>query len=526
MLGSLHIDAEDEPRRGASRANSVRFDETALHGHFAHASRSSSDFFPIRTGSGLGSHPMTERSSSHKSEGKQGVGGPSNNSTRLNSLGLDVRQPVLSNSTPIGPPPGFFLLGPLPSIIRCWLDTNFSNDTLLYAVICTGSYKSVLSSQLAQRLGLEKQATSAGGDPKVKLQVYLPEATFQHSSARSTSPTPQLPQLTIEFHVQHIPEEPASIQIFIGSDVLRAKNADILMSQDRMTIFDDDRNKLAIPLIRPEHASMYQNLLTVSRPADFPGRGLEVGIPRETPDNPPPIGEAQIEALVKQPVGDPNDGMPPPSDVFSPLAASAKQPSIIGDGRKATTAGHENGRSTTAAAVSSDNNGVDSGSSANGITPDTPTKADTMWGSWRRDSTPNARADPTFSSIASTSGYQRAGRGRGMKVLKPARSNASSRTISAAVTTGLVSSPDVGAVRPLENGNGARGTHSTAASEASDSVLPSPGLAKKPFSSAAEAKSPVQPAGTKPRGANPIGGASAFGWLNAAGVKQPVSSPE
>ncbi|MCJ1400957.1 hypothetical protein MMC11_004168 [Xylographa trunciseda] len=521
LLGSLHLDTEDEPRRGASRANSVRFDESALHGHFGHGSRSSSDFFPLRTGSGLGGHPMTERSSSHKSEGRQSATSLSNPISRLNSLAYEGRHPTLASVTQIGPPPGLFHLGPLPSIIRCWLNTTFSNDSLLYAAICTGSYKSVIASSMVYSLGLGGQVTKIDGKPRIKIQVYLPEATIQQVSSRSGSPAPQLPTMTVEFFVQDMPEKDASIKIFIGSDVLRTRNGDILFSQDRLTIFDDDRNKLAVPLVRPENSEIFHNLLTINNmptstisasTADSASYPFSVATIGTQEDNTAPFIDGEIPL---QPVDQVDlTAIQTSSAVYSPVATSMKQPSVIGEGRTSLMK-PQNGRSESPAQSESHTNDYDS--VADGTTPDTPTKGETSstWGSWRRDSTQSARPDSSFSSVASNSGYQRAGRGRGMKILKPARSTAPSRSIS---TTQATLGPDITNSRTSENGG--RPSHQST-SETSENQRPVP--SPRTFSN--EAKPPLQPLTNKPRSANPIGGASAFGWLNSSQQKQP-SAPE
>ncbi|MCJ1385723.1 hypothetical protein MMC17_008846 [Xylographa soralifera] len=521
LLGSLHLDTEDEPRRGASRANSVRFDESALHGHFGHGSRSSSDFFPLRTGSGLGGLPMTERSSSHKSEGRQSAASLSNPISRLNSLAYEGRHPTLIPVTPIGPPPGLFHLGPLPSIIRCWLNTNFSNDSLLYAAICTGSYRSVLANSMVHNLGLGDQVTKIDGEAKIKIQVYLPEATIQQASSRSVSPAPQLPTMTIEFFVQDMPEKDASIKIFIGSDVLRTRNGDILFSQDRLTIFDDDRSKLAVPLVRPENSEIFHNLLTISSvpistisgsiadTASYPFQVVPNGLQE---NNTVPFDARDTPVQLVDPVNPKANQAS--SAVYSPIVTSMKQPSVIGEGRSSLMK-QQNGRSESPAQSESHTNDYDS--IADGTTPDTPTKGETssMWGSWRRDSTQSVRPDSSFSSVASNTGYQRAGRGRGMKILKPARSTAPSRSTS---TTQASLGPDGVTGRSPENGG--RVNHQST-SEMSENQRPGPPA--RTFSN--EAKSPLQPLTNKPRSANPIGGASAFGWLNSSQQKQP-SAPE
>ena len=111
-----------------SRANRVRFDESAIHGYYGQ-NRSSSEL-PLRTGSGMDSHTLTEGSLSHRSDGRLSSSGHSHHSARTNSLGLEGSKLIPSASgspSNITALPGLFLLGPLPCIIRCWLTTSFSN---------------------------------------------------------------------------------------------------------------------------------------------------------------------------------------------------------------------------------------------------------------------------------------------------------------------------------------------------------------------------------------------------------------
>ncbi|KAL9135083.1 MAG: hypothetical protein Q9175_003735 [Cornicularia normoerica] len=501
MLGSLHLDTEDEPRRGAaSRANSVRFDESALHGHFGQGSRSSTDLLPMRTGSAFGSHPMTERSSSHKSDGRQS----STHSARASSFGFETR-PLSAAVAPfvsLGPPPGLFILGPVPSIIRCWLDTNFSNESLLYASVCTGSYKSILDLNLINRLGYQDQITvDREGQKMIKLAVYLPEATIQQSSSRSTSPAPSLPTLTTSFVVQDLQCKTEAIQIFLGCDLLRTRNADVHFSLDRLTLFDDDRNKLSVPLVRPENATVFQNLQTtiasetslesplanVSGPASeiFKTNGKtkepHVELSLAKPDNQPEETKTQTST----------NAMPPPA---------APSPSVIGEGRK-RMADHGNSESTSSVLVNTDVK--DSESLTNGTTPDTPTRSESsnVWGSWRRDSTQGTRADP-LAAGSSNSSYQRTGRGRGMKVLRPARLNTSRAISTQQQPVGFDAAPSRfgESSKPENNEN------------------QSPATDQRSFSG--DARGHLQPSTNKPRSSNPIGGASAFGWLNSSQQKQ------
>ncbi len=246
LLGSLQLETDEEPvRRGASRANSVRFDVSALQGsNWASAPRVSGDFAPIRPGSGLGSHPMTERSLSHKSDGRHSSTGHSVHSAhsasgRTSSLGLDTNFMIggQDDDSPLDtpdPPPGLFILGSVPSIIRCWLTNNFSHNALLYAAVCTGSQRSILDFSLVKELGLTGQIQKdVTGRHLIRLPVFLPEAVVTQPSSRSNSPAPQLPTLSADFEIAGLSvrgnsDRKKCIRIFIGSDTLRAHNADVL----------------------------------------------------------------------------------------------------------------------------------------------------------------------------------------------------------------------------------------------------------------------------------------------------------
>ncbi|KAL8990482.1 MAG: hypothetical protein Q9177_000876 [Variospora cf. flavescens] len=516
LLQGLQLDSEDEPRRGASRANSVRFDESALHGQFGHNSRSSTDFLPLRTGSGLGGHALTERSSSHKSDGRQSSAGQSTHSARASSFVFESR-PLSATVPPfvpsIGPPPGLFILGPVPSIIRCWLDANFSNDALLYAAVCTGSYKSVISPCMIDRLELNDQVfTNRDGQQSIKRPVYLPEATIQQPSSRSNSPAPQLPTLTVDFAVHACPA--SGMQIFLGCDILRARNADIHFSLDRLTLFDDERNKLSVPLVRPENASLFQNLITTnfeiadarqSLPVKSHDQVIDVSDKEELPTNTALQTSATTKAEHPITKGEQNP-------VHSPVTSIAK-PSVIGQGRKSVG---EASRTEQLSAAKAEVDHKDPESLANGSTPDTPTKSDSssIWGSWRRDSVQGARPDPLSSNASSSSGYQRAGRGRGMKVLKPARLNTSRSSSTTQPTNGL----DASSSRFNDAGKWPSPTTGAENQDPQTSAL------DRRFSGGA--KSPLPSITGKPNKSNPVGGASAFGWLNSAQQKQPDTSTD
>ena len=503
LMGSLHLDTDDEPRRGASRANSVRFDESALHGHFGAGSRSSTDFLPMRTGSAFGSHAMTERSSSHKSEGRQS----STHSARASSFGLESRplSATVPPFVPLGPPPGLFILGPVPSIIRCWLATEFSNASLLYAAVCTGSNKSTLDINLITRLGYQDQITTdRDGQRNIKLPVYLPEATVQTASSRSSSPAPMLPTLTTSFSVQDSTCSGDCIQVFLGCDVLRTRNADIHFSLDRLTLFDDERNKLSVPLVRPENAALFQNLQTMNT-MDAPSDISAGDVPLRSSENSETNGklkEAHQEHAARKP-GQLDEELKSQSPSTVVPGQGASSPSVIGEGRKTTT---DNGQDESSPSIKSSSELKDSDSFTNGTTPDTPTRTESsnIWGSWRRDSTQGGRAEPSAATAISSSGYQRAGRGRGMKVLRPTRVT-TSRLTSAQQPVGFDAAPS----RFGDAGKSGSNEENQSPASATD---------RRSFSSDAT-KTALQSLTSKPRSSNPIGGASAFGWLNS-GQKQ------
>ena len=207
-MSSLHLDAEDEPRSrmsATSRANSVRFDETANQNHFSHSSRPSMDLMS-RTSSGLGGFSLNERTASHKSEGRASSahsirsaasGRASLNLDTTYGLGDYGRSPMEHP----GLAPGLAWLGSVPAIIRCWMNTNFKHDALLYAAVCTGSFKSFLDMRLVRKLGFEEHVNTGDDGSTIKLPVYFPEAVHHPASSRSSSPAPQLPALTVDFQV-------------------------------------------------------------------------------------------------------------------------------------------------------------------------------------------------------------------------------------------------------------------------------------------------------------------------------------
>ncbi|KAI9801128.1 MAG: hypothetical protein M1833_002996 [Piccolia ochrophora] len=546
LLGGLQLDQGDEPRRGASRANSVRFDEKAIHGHWAQGSRSSGDSLPLRMASGFGGHLMTERSSSHKSDGRQSSAGQSvhsAHSARTNSLRLDTSYSVVGGAgtslESTGPPPGLFILGPCPSIIRCWLGSHFSNDTLLYAVICTGSYKSFLDVDLVHRLRLEEQLfDDDDGQTKLKLPVFLPEATTQHSSSHSSSPAHSLPALTVDFSVVDLGSDiqDKRIQVFLGSDTLRSHNADVLFSQSVITLRGDDRHKISVPLVRPENDDLFTGLYTSSatsysferaqqppdlesRPISQPARSLQTKSRRENgsgqriASNQPGTHSAlrstdrdtqRYDNTPPRPISDTlrdDQGAElgkDSTDTISGTHLEVASSTPIGQERAAriqtTMSNAEN------SVIPVEDHGVDSGPT---ITNTSASKDPPggVWNSWRRDH--SSKGDVHTANSPSSGNYQRAGRGRGTKVLRPSKSGSSS------------------SARPYSAVHSSTGTYSSPHKSKDvnrSSVAEERRRPEKANSTSAEVKSAT--VSSSARTPTSAGGAFAFSWLNGGPNKQ------
>ena len=412
----------------------------------------------------MGSHPLSERSLSHRSDGRQS----SSALSRTNSLGLETTSRLMSSSfseSPFIPPPALFLLGPVPSIIRCWLTTNFSNDSLQYAAICSGSYSSFIGYPMIRKFGLEDLVEHEEGMDRIKLPLYLPEASVHQSSSRTSSPVPQLPVLTIRFVVRDVNPRDGSIQIILGSDVLRSHNADVLFSLDKIVMVDDERNKISVPLVRPENDTAFSSLSTSSETSR-----------RESTTPYYLNGEAQTSHQT--------NSQATVGVIGQPLAQPAKPSSE--PNRPSTRESEDSQR--TRREVSEVPLPRDTDSKQNFGRP-SPTAADFhpgaaaakvegagVWGPWRRDS----RTDSSATAAAKS-------QGRTMKVLRPSKPAARISTSSLSPqTNSSTESPEMRATSP-----------------------------QQPPQTPTSLRVPSDEAKTnKQWTSNPVGGASAFGWLN------------
>lgn len=505
-MSSLHLDAEEEPRRvtltANSRANSVRFDESANQNHFSHLSRPSFDYLS-RSSSSMGGLTLGERSSSHKSEGRaSSAHSVRSAASGRASLNLDTSYPG-DSSRPSETPalaPGLAFLGSVPAIIRCWMNTNFKHDALLYAAICTGSYRSFLSAGLVEKLGFEDMVTiDEHGTKTVELPIYFPEAVPHPTSSRSSSPAPQLPSLTTVFHIveSQAGSEIKAIQVIIGSDTLRLHNADILFSSSSLSLFDDERNKLSIPLVRPENASTFNSLRTVHAGYSADDRGVNGTSHEEAADTAAttkyraPIG-LNADSAASSDSARPGSRMSERDVRPASRGSAASRPLLTLTSRTDVHDEHATQRSA-------------SGSPA-------------VWSNWRKEpvsahgSTPALNLDWAAASknrdVPST--FQR--RDTGMRVLKPksaSRAVSGSAMLTANSASSPVSATDANrSSRYFDEGrrkSGGAGIANGLADARSDVDT-----RKETLQSGA-----IDSVQARPK-TNPIGSASAFSWMNSA----------
>lgn len=448
---------------------------------------------------------MSERTYSHKSDGRQSSAGHSVHSAtsgRANSMGIDITfGPQTSGASSYEAPglaPGLFILGSVPAIIRCWLNTNFKNDSLLYAAVCTGSHTSFLDSRLVDQLGFGDQIeTDDDGACKVKLAVYLPEAVPHPASSRSASPAPQIPSFTATFTVINQPGDEGNgnaIRVILGSDVLRAHNADILFSSNTLTMFDNERSKLSIPLVRPENENVFKTLCTTNGQMS-----LQSPVPKAL-ESTATSGISNSQPALESP-------LPTTSDTERDRIGTPSD-----DGASEVVGGHHNLEERPVLSLlntrTDSKNGTESNSAVTGSS-NRAGSSPALWSSWRKDA-PEKSAAMDWSSATKNPAqpYQR--KDTGIKVLKPSKS--SSRVISTA--SAVSASPVTSQSRFFDDGKRRVST---------SGVENGPGQQLRRSISGESKTNPVskenQPQSGKPRSTNPIGGASAFSWLKSGGQK-------
>lgn len=516
LLGSLHLGPAEEElpvRRGAaSRANSVRFDESALHGSSwsGHNNRHSGDFGPPRPSSGM----MMERSLSHKSDGRHSSAGHSVHSHhsvasgRASSFGLDTNFAAVDDDDDDSsfdiprPPVSFYVLGTVPSIVRCWLTTHYAHGTLLYADVCSGSQKSTVEYSLIKELDLLDEVQRDGdGLHRIRLNVYLAEAVVTRHGSRSDSPEGSVPSMTVLFEVVGAELSGAQVgdrkplRIFIGSDALRAHSADILFSQNSMVLYGNERERLRVPFVRPEDEAVFRHITASHIVPDKPKLNATAApfVVGETNQAVHDDDRADSPDLHAEENGSPNSG--------SPTAAQAGVIKAVetSSGSELSRDGEKSVRATSEIEITGKEGSTASETSRRGSSAG-------IWGSWRQGA--GAGPDGTGQST-SLSGYQPAARGtRNMKVLKPHKSG----SISARPGTSYEPAPPTKSApegRRKSQASGGGEGHVNGSNRWETKRAVSTGSEPKPQQTNRENRN----APSLPRSANPVGVASAFSWM-------------
>ncbi|KAL7960791.1 hypothetical protein V8C34DRAFT_312413 [Trichoderma compactum] len=538
LLGSLHLGpAEEEPvRRGgaASRANSVRFDESALHGSSwgAQNNRHSGDFGAVRPGY------MMERSLSHKSDGRHSSAGHSVHSHhsvasgRASSIGLDTNFATGdeddddSSFDMPGLPASVYVLGTVPSIVRCWLTTDYAHGTLLYADICTGSQKSTIDYSLVKELDfLSEFHRDVNGVYRARLDVYLAEAVITRHSSRSDSAAGSVPSMSVCFEMcgseQTKPNQASkAVRIFIGSDALRAHAADILFSQNTMVLYSNERDRLRVPFIRPEDEEVFRHITTSSAAPERPKLNANAA-PFVFGDGSRADGEDKAVAAPLTATSTATATTPTSATATTKESGSSETRS---QASPATSHSEPSGRVRANSVPNYEEENEKSGGDANGPEHrrrDPSSASETsrrgtssgIWGSWRNTNGSGAdqrEAGPPLS------GYQPAPRGRNMKVLKAQKSGSSSARTGASYEPPLPSKSELGRRKSQVSMNGESSTAANGGIRWDIKGPATPGEAKGEAAKSGSS-SGGRAASTSvslPRSANnPIGAASAFPWM-------------
>lgn len=408
-------------------------------------------------------------------------------SGRANSLtGYGLNGP----ETP-GLAPGLFILGSVPAIIRCWLTTTFKHDTMLYAAVCSGSYSSFLDLRLINKLGFQDHITATDENLRtIKLPMYLPEAVPVSASSHASSPAPQLPSLTVQFTVvenNNDEKDSKAIQIFLGSDMLRAHNADILLSSNQLTLYDDERSKLRIPLVRPEDEHSFKSLHITSGSHECVE--LKPKMDKTTPLPP-------NSSTSKEPSEVLSTGLQDTSAAASTKLAGSATTSGSEDGSLGRRSLEQRPRLTTSLNSRAEPKDAQEPSPGGTLSRAGPSPA--IWNNWRRETEKSGSTEWTnVSSKTPGATYQR--RDTGIKVLK----KPGTRTLSTSTSQSTLSSA-TGQSRFFDEGR----RREDVPDEGESSVPP-----MKRSVSGEKPKENVSVL-AKARSTNPVGGASAFPWLN------------
>ncbi|EWC47061.1 hypothetical protein DRE_03823 [Drechslerella stenobrocha 248] len=242
-----YTDLESElPRRGASRANSVRFDD-AIQNHWFHDPHDSveDNYFPTsRSVSQLGGPMLSERSASSKSDGRH-------NSLNSHSVGFDNQSffdadlgvalvNSSSNHSAVLKPSK--IEWATTAQISCRLNPFADESFTVY--ISSASVDSVIDFDIVSKLNLrESLRHQENGKLQIQLSLYFFDSDILYSSNSDTN----MSKVTVEFTVLVGEKDgicPSSI--VMGNDILVARQAEISFLRHQLDIQLDDGTRAAI----------------------------------------------------------------------------------------------------------------------------------------------------------------------------------------------------------------------------------------------------------------------------------------
>ncbi|KAJ4311167.1 hypothetical protein N0V94_008077 [Neodidymelliopsis sp. IMI 364377] len=340
---------------------------------------------------------------------------------------------------------------------------------------------------LIEHLGFQDQIINDdNGSQKIKLTVYLPEAVPVSISAQADNPAPQLPSITVDFTVtdEYDRSNPKAIHILIGSDLLRAHNADVLFSSNQLIIYDDDRSKLQVPLVRPENDSTFKFLSTSQRRQSTVRTGTKSK--NTAIDTSAPAG-SKVESL---------NLVQGERDAGRKLNDASTAASSDDGGSSGRRSLEHPPYPTSSVFTRAEPRDQPLSSPVTTTTRSGPQAA--MLNSWRRDTGEKASGGSLdWANVGKTTASPSSQQRREIKVLRPTRS--SSRTFSTSA-----SASGTGQSRFFDDGKRKDDSEATMGA-------PAPSLAR----SVSGEKDENRPGTAKPRSANPVGGASAFAWLKS-----------
>lgn len=412
-----------------------------------------SDYFGHRSNNNsIAGHPMTERSMSLKSDGRHSSMKSFDNASFYNGEMGNIFQPTPALATRSSSTPGHPREIHIPSIIRCWVDTSFALDAILYAAVCTGSSKSTIDHSLVLRYGLQEQVKDKDGESRIALSVFLPDAVTQQRP-NNTITNGQFPRIVTEFTVIPGSNDDSKIQLFLGCDILSASHADILFSQRQVVLFVEDGRQMFVPFVQPRSDHFYEGICTFHMPAKAqePSRQMKDALVETLPEELARFSmdenrkiDLTIETnntngieMVSSPTHTKTDSQPQ-----SPL--SAVTGNMQQNGNKAE-GGSQGLEWRNARDVRNDDHGSDEGSGSRSSRPDRPSVSTSfggdrsnarsssanprsakegsnsgVWDSWRKQSTSAATRDIT-TRAGKTGSASGQGSQRGMKVLRASK---------------------------------------------------------------------------------------------------------